>query len=1573
MDYTASSPFLQAADLHNLGAGNESFFSDPVGNTGDFISKIPAFAISSVASGINSIYNSAVVAGNFFGVTDAKEADLQEVLGSYDSDLGKYYSEHKQSTDLVGFVATSFVPGIAGVKLFNTGQRALSGALKTGSVGKSYAEATGLIRTVTAEGKTLTQIAAESLAGGQQSFTLMNVGVVKAIASGVAQATLESAAFEAMVQATMFRSPILAQQDFKDIGSNILTGALLGGAIGGTLNAAGVYGGIKKALTAADLEAKPFTLRSSNYGLEKDPQARLMLVANDLEHTPIAATPQHEVLRTQRITDLQQEQRIAINQLAGKDTEIAGIVANTFADASPDTIVKGLQGAREITRPGYILNPGEGRVVGYVKLHGEGLGETTFDALRPGVLTLADKLPNKQAIDNYIASAKFSETKEFSIVTAASLDEISVRYIWADKVAKYKAGMKVGEDDLPLLEGALKNNIAVNVVDTEGGTVLYQAGDLLEYVRKRKLDLADELGSKKGWNFNVGAGKNSTVDTVTSDDIARALNVSPKFLESEEGAAMFVRQDAQAKYTEMLAAKKLKTGEQDLDYIPQHAAVIYDTALLPDASSNAVSALVNIKQQQAIQKAATDRAVASITGELFERFVEPGEQAMLGANRYGAGAGLVTFSNGGYGTLASWSETVGKATAELQASLKVVTSESIDSAVLRVRANKQAAIEVDKIRNILSSTTERYVLSKDGDSLVSAKWAEYSAKIKAGEKNVEVPSLQSGAPTEIKFINEDAAELWRTHIGRNGDRVTQTKQLKAAIGLEDSKQADTAYAWKPNPRDMPHFAFVKDETVTGAGMGHTSMLHAATAEELESLIKMTRERTNFTVYTKQDNENFFKAEQQFEFGRTLHENYIDSALKSAGVNNQFFPKTNPDSIAEEFLKWHARQDDILARETVSAKFGHEFDQLETLGQQYTNIAGSRYATSAKTVENTAQNPYNDYKKTALNISRLGEYPLLSAFNTNLEKAVSTVVQRVRDVWDEAKSVNDLQKVNDALQSAGINHAYKNAAEIVLANHTAPKAYVSQFIRSANSILANTFLRLDPLNALNNAIGAQVLLGHETSLLLKGIRKGNPETAGELAKLASITVPGVEDSIMSTSKLIGNANVNWFKMMNGQSGLVETYKRNGWLTNISEQYKSMLDDLAVSGTETPIKLNSKLEAALVKAKALTDKGERITGNRLVEEYNRFVAADVARQITDVGVKAGVLDASAQATYINTFVNRTQGNALASQRPLIFQGPVGQAIGLFQSFQFNTLQQLFRGVAEGGAKDAAMLVGLQGTLYGMNGLPAFQYINQHIVGTASGNKDHTDAYSLLYGSAGKTAGDWLMYGIPSNFLQTNIYSRGDINPRNLTVVPVNPADIVAVSAFAKFAGNIKETFGKIAGGGDVWQSFLQGVEHNGLSRPLAGLAQTLQAVTSPGHQVYSTTNAGDISFVNDLFSMATISRLAGGKPLDEALVNDQVSRSIVYKAADKLRMKAATEAFKTTVIGNKSAELNEVDVHNYMEAFVKHGGTQPEFNKNMLNALSRANTPRANQVIATMKGSYSESMKNLMGGSVQELDQ
>ena len=361
------------------------------------------------------------------------------------------------------------------------------------------------------------------------------------------------------------------------------------------------------------------------------------------------------------------------------------------------------------------------------------------------------------------------------------------------------------------------------------------------------------------------------------------------------------------------------------------------------------------------------------------------------------------------------------------------------------------------------------------------------------------------------------------------------------------------------------------------------------------------------------------------------------------------------------------------------------------------------------------------------------------------------------------------------------------------------------------------------------------------------------------------------------------------------------------------------------------------------------------------------------MSDVAVDAGLMSKKEQLAYVNTFVNRTQGNYLASQRPNMFAGPVGQAIGLFQTYQFNLMQQMLRYVGEGTGKDTMTLLALQGTIHGMNGLPAFNAVNTHLLGTASGNKEHKDAYSATYGTFGKEAGHWLMYGAASNMfgllhpdLKVNLYTRGDINPRHVTIVPTDPASIPFIQATGKVMANLFDVAGKLGGGADVTTTLLQGLEHNGLSRPLAGLAQTLQAIDNPQQASYSTSKRGNVIGANDFLSLTNLARIAGGKPMDEAIALDATYRYKAYSAKDSAKRDVLGESIKSTLIAGKNPTSEQVD--KFAEEYAKIGGTQQEFGKWFMGLYKTANQSQVNEIQKNLKSPFSQSMQQLMGGQL-----
>lgn len=1611
--------YMMASDNHNYGNGNFAV-TDP-STWGEGLSNAGKFITVAAASGLNSFYNSGAQVANWLGA-DVEQNDVATQLSAVDDDLGKYYKDNKNSADLAGFVLSSIVPGLGGIKLLNAGQKILRGAQETGMIGANLSRVTGLL---TPSSKAYTTLAAGEIAQSSAAFSLTTGNALKAIGAGYGQAALESAAFEIAVNATQFKSPTLSDADGWDIAKNIAVGTVLGGAIGGAINHAVTYGNIKNAVKSFNIAEKQFTdvtdLRSltpaqqiiaRNDRLSTLPEAPSgeQIINGEYEGAQkllqdLPASQRNIVgaqlgtklskLRSETETSLQLKNRTSFQELAGnRDPELANQVSDITQGLSGNQTLANMESLTELGRINSTLkaekeitahvnkiakNPAgilDGSIdatlpkkIGYVKLSGEDIGKVTFE--EPKVLSLGDMHSSSDEVMKTVKGFGFKENKPWSAIESANHNEAEARYIWADN-AKLIDGTKIGEHDIPLLERALELKLnKIEVVSDAGNYEINTAGDLVKHLQVSKGEVADEL---------IQAQK-SGVPLITAE-IAKITNVKTSFLEGEQNTAnaasdMFARQSNIAAYARELESKGFSPNEIEKKLSayptqPSYAKAAYDTSSLAAVDAHQVTGMAYIKTQQKLYQQGIDNVFsANVPEELANRFWHPGDDMMLKTNRFGSGPGLLTFANGGYHTPESWAEAIGSASSALQKSLKDSTTDSLNGVLNKLVTNQEAAIEFESINKTIMSTSELYGINAEGTALEPLKHIDWKTQMQAGKK-VMKPALQEGAPEIIPITNPDVLDAWTMRTQLTSNRTQAFQDIRNAQGLTDMKDVRALRPIRPDPKDYPYYAVVEDPSITG--VGHKSMIHAASAKELDELI--SKVPSNYNTYKGDQLKEYFKAQGEFDYERTLHENYIDADLKRSGVNNPFFMRTDPQKIAQSVLQDHLRSDDIFARELVNAKYEKEFGFLRQQGEQFTSTATSKYTGSFRDIENSTKNPYLNYIKTALNISQVGEHPYIMGLNQKLDAVVSKGWNTITQAAQATKSVEDLDSLNGLLDKFGVKSAYYDAATELLANHSAPRGVLTKFIGRANNIISTLVTRLDPLNSINNAVGSTILYGSELKSVLNSAR-GDGELLGAMngmlktprasSGLLSADTAGNVEQVMTSGKVMQQAVKNWFdKEATTASGipLKEYYKTNGWSTKLVDQAQQLMQDLTLTGSESVGTINAQMQSAFKGFKELVQQGEKYSGNKYAEEFNRFVSADSMRQITDMGIKAGRITEDEAKGYINTFVNRTQGNILASQRPLMFQGPVGQAVGLFQSYQFNLMQQLFRHVSEGAPKDAAMLLGLQGTMYGMNGLPGFNYLNQHIVGTMSGNPKHQDLYSATYGVAGKSIGDLLLYGLPSNMLRANLYTRGDINPRQVTVIPVNPLDIPFVNASMKLYDNVSTMLSRTAGGASVWQTMLQGIEHNGLSRPLAGIAQTAQAADHQG-LVFATTSKGSISGANDVMSWATAARLAGGKPFDESIANDQAFRITAYQAADRVKMDNLNQAIKVSTIAG--AQPSPEQIGKFAADYAAIGGKQAHFNKYMIQQIKSADVSRANSIMENLKNPYSQKMQQVMGGT------
>ena len=192
-DFSQVPGYLLAADNHNVGNDGFSWFSPK--SWYNSITQLPSFAAVSLLSGANSFYNTGVAVGNWLGA-DFEYRDTGAWITDLDSNLGSYYSQNREAADLVGFIGSSFIPGLAGIKVLSAGQKALNAAKNSGYVGGNIGKALGLLNP---QASYWTQKAASEIAQQQASLSLMNANVARAMLSGTGEAVLQSAAFEVAV------------------------------------------------------------------------------------------------------------------------------------------------------------------------------------------------------------------------------------------------------------------------------------------------------------------------------------------------------------------------------------------------------------------------------------------------------------------------------------------------------------------------------------------------------------------------------------------------------------------------------------------------------------------------------------------------------------------------------------------------------------------------------------------------------------------------------------------------------------------------------------------------------------------------------------------------------------------------------------------------------------------------------------------------------------------------------------------------------------------------------------------------------------------------------------------------------------------------------------------------------------------------------------------------------------------------------------------------------------------------------------------------------------------------------
>jgi len=1176
-------------------------------------------------------------------------------------------------------------------------------------------------------------------------------------------------------------------------------------------------------------------------------------------------------------------------------------------------------------------------------------GEYTTRAI-PGIVDLMQAGEKVQVTHQGLLAGKtvYTGVKDYVDVIGADLLEVNARQVYTmlDSVPM-KNGSTVHQFDVPMLEKALRSADVDTLHIAEGARTLRTKDEIADYLYEVKQRLSLE-GIEKG------------MDEV---ELAYRLNITREFL--EDPSKGFIRESPGATQ----------------DFLkPSYAKLHYDTATIKDAAGDTMRGEALIQAQMNLAQDRIDSVFLHLLKDQAPELLPDAKELyylLREANREGAGATLFGFAHGEYGSLASQMERIGLFVDKASKARVEAMRVELEKALAPILRNENLTAELAFTKAMVQRNPEKYVLHFDKDGNASLRMLEAMTDPKYK------PAFNAPAKMDL---SPELAEFMKVHVGLNEPRRDAFRTLRASAGLTDANAAERAklpvvYFPPINTKEYKFFALVRQHDGLGV-QPHTGVIVSSTAEGLSKKIDELSRRPEFQnlrfirktgkdaygeqfgqVITKLDSIEYHKALGDYEYQLGLNDNLVDVTMRRAGSLSDVIPPAGPGSaekIATEFLDWHAKQETALVREAVDHRYSAVSQELKQLGQRYGAVEGSRFQDVGQAMINRADNPFEDYRKTMLNISRSAEYAPWRSLNEWVETAFSGTFKSIREAFGKISTMTEEEatKFNTLAGKYGLGQPYRTGMEYVLANEIAQRPYLGRFVARAQAILSGTILQADPLNALNNIVGSPIMYGAEMSNILRAIEKGNPEIAGKLADLRSIAVPGTggQNKLPTTWKILGNSIKMYFDDARNGGALLDEFAKSGVVSDVLYQHRQMLDAVTLRGDESIGLLNKHITTAMEIA-------GKVTGNKFAEQFTRFTAAASMKQLTDLAIEAGVMSSREAGAYIQTFVNRVQGNYLASQRPVIFQGVLGQAIGLFQTYQFNLLQNLLRYAGTAESRAAITLTALQGTIYGMQGLPAFNAINTHLVGNASGNPTHKDLYTAAYSVAGKEAGDWLMYGLGSNALSLfnedlrfNLYSRGDINPRQITVLPVNPMDVPLVKATANFYNNFMQTAERIGQGAPIKESLLQGLEHNGLNRPLAGLAQVLQG--------YTTTSKGSLLSSIDQFDIANASRVLGGKPFDEALALDALYRVKAYQAKDRARREELGAVVKTTLLAGQ--DPTDDQIQDFMLKYAKTGGRQDNFSAFMVEQMKGATVSQVNKLRDKLNNPMAQNMMVIMGG-------
>jgi len=1018
-------------------------------------------------------------------------------------------------------------------------------------------------------------------------------------------------------------------------------------------------------------------------------------------------------------------------------------------------------------------------------------------------------------------------------------------------------------------------NRPVHIPDA-GGEVLYDANKLLEhYTDETERQVRSMLANKNFSYEEISARTNTTVDTVRGLSVgARLAEIPFEWRRYTDAAKIPLYLDPKNKLYAVFGnpvKNPMAESFANLDYRQQriaHTEIVEQMTTI--SGSEIANRTLDIYRPREMQMV-LDNLLKDI-GEINNQIVgDPRWQSADNALRRLKVGPTLTY--------------VGKQITDQVDAMKKDFLEPIASAMLPLRDKPTALAEFNVVVNKLAS------LRGWRDVVLDETTGKYTIMQmeKVGNK-MEMVAVKDVAENTFIIQQQEVVDALQSTRRLSGELYRMHNLNRAITG--QGPLNDLGFYLPPISLVNKSFAFVIDNTAAE----NVRLLVANNADELGSLMQAfkganTSELNKLSIVTKGDQEfeNLAKGYTDYE----AHTTYANVAYKHRGAS-------------------------------ALAVIPSDFRMVENMLQGYENLIlqGSRKFTETYLNDVTGWLDKLSY----FYQRNVRDQPKFGPFKESTKDAARTVKNIIlgRDQLEQSVGLKQINTLTDfLLNRAGqvVNASVKSFTGDKLAS----REYFNKLETDLKAIGVNTDWSFDTYLATTRAeaknLAPQIVStgnGLMATLMLRVLETG--QAAINIMSLPILTwsalmerLPGtVINASGDTMKFPLRVMYDGIRHMNSPMGKEieeKLWVPKGFINQTVRQYTEIVGSLKSATTS-----NEAMDRALNIA-------NKIQENTIVKDY-LAKPADWAENFTrSFAMHTGYIaakhaypgiDNTAATIAAAAFTDRAIGNYHASQRPTAFQGTLGAAIGLFQTYFLTFAQHIYRGLEDRNFKQLAVLAMTQAGMFGINSWPGYNMLSEQVISRF--NDKHWDLTTGTYRAVGDPAAEMILYGLPSS-LGPAFYTRGDISPR----IPSTMTEIAIFNGIKEGWNAAHQVVKKTAQGlgeGTPVQSLFEALSLQSLNRPIARWSElvTGASVTRQGNTI---SPAAEVWTPTGVFA-----RLLATRPIEEQVVRNARHLNQFYEQVDFERRQELMNKIKTSL---RDGTLNDSLLSNAALEYVRFGGS------------------------------------------------